>query len=69
MRGTNCVLVVRHGRSEWHGQDRFIGQVDVPLSVEGEADAERVAAEVAKFMPSRLISSDLLRAHGTATGH
>jgi len=64
--GPECVILVRHGRSTWSGQDRFIGQLDVPLSAEGIGDAEHVAAEVAKLMPDQLVSSDMLRARDTA---
>ncbi len=66
MHGPECVILVRHGRSTWSGQDRFIGQLDVPLSAEGIGDAEHVAAEVAKLIPDQLVSSDLLRARDTA---
>lgn len=46
MQDPNCVLVVRNGRSEWHCQDQFVGQVDVPLSVEGNADVDSIIGRI-----------------------
>ncbi len=60
------LLMVRHGRTVWHGQDRFTGQLDVPLSRDGVMDAQRAAEVLSAFRPDFLISSDLSRARQTA---
>jgi probable phosphoglycerate mutase len=57
----------RHGRTEWNAQMRFQGQTDIALDDVGLAQAERAAAMLATLSPSSIISSDLLRAHQTAS--
>ncbi|GMV13376.1 MAG: 2,3-diphosphoglycerate-dependent phosphoglycerate mutase [Polyangiaceae bacterium] len=34
------LVLLRHGQSQWNKENRFTGWVDVPLSVEGVAEAE-----------------------------
>ena len=46
---------------------RFQGQTDIPLDEVGLAQAERAAAMLASLRPSIIISSDLTRAHQTAS--
>ncbi len=46
---------------------RFQGQTDIPLDDVGLAQAERAAAMLASLQPSVVISSDLTRAHQTAS--
>ena len=46
---------------------RFQGQTDIPLDEVGLAQAERAAAMLATLQPSVIISSDLMRAHQTAS--
>lgn len=57
----------RHGRTEWNAQMRFQGQTDIALDEVGLAQAERAAAMLATLHPSIIISSDLSRAHQTAS--
>ena len=38
------LILLRHGESVWNRQNRFTGWVDVSLSKEGIAEAERAAA-------------------------
>ena len=68
-------LLVRHGETDWNKELRFQGQVDVPLNAIGLAQAERLQARVQQslaawaaqgHLPTRVISSDLLRAQQTA---
>ena len=65
---TTLVYLVRHGVTEWNVQRRFQGQLDVPLSQEGLAQAEAVAEWLARQAVrfSAIYSSDLLRAMQTA---
>jgi len=57
----------RHGRTEWNAQMRFQGQTDIPLDGVGLGQAERAAAMLASLRPSIILSSDLIRAHQTAS--
>jgi probable phosphoglycerate mutase len=57
----------RHGRTAWNAANRFQGQTDVPLDDVGREQARQAARLVASFPPSRIVSSDLLRAVETAS--
>ena len=46
---------------------RFQGQTDIPLDDVGLAQAERAGAMLAGLQPSIIVSSDLMRAHQTAS--
>ncbi|MFD1380562.1 histidine phosphatase family protein [Fodinicurvata halophila] len=38
-----CLVLLRHGQSDWNAQNRFTGFVDVELSDKGRAEAEKGA--------------------------
>lgn len=68
-------LLIRHGETAWNRELRFQGQLDVPLNDMGLAQAQRLKERMVNAMaewqrqgrlPTRLISSDLLRAQQTA---
>ena len=59
------LLVVRHGQSTWNSESRFTGQVDVPLSELGQAQAEDLARRCAYLSIDAVITSDLKRANVT----
>jgi probable phosphoglycerate mutase len=61
------VVLVRHAATAWSGQ-RYCGTSDPALSREGQADAERLAAELAGIVPAgaRIVTSPLARARQTA---
>jgi probable phosphoglycerate mutase len=63
----SCIILVRHGQTEWNRVERFRGRADVPLNETGlsqaEATGQRVAAE---WTPSAVYSSPLSRAVMTA---
>lgn len=60
------LLFIRHGETDWNRQQRFQGQIDVPLNAVGHAQAQRLAARLAGEPHQGLFSSDLLRARETA---
>ena len=59
-------LFIRHGETDWNRQQRFQGQIDVPLNATGQAQAALVAGRLATDRHDALFSSDLQRAHDTA---
>lgn len=59
-------LLVRHGETEWNRQQRFQGQIDVPLN-EGGREQSRQAAALLKDIPIDFAaSSPMLRPKETA---
>ena len=60
------LLFVRHGETDWNRQQRFQGQIDVPLNGTGHAQAERLAQRLAGERYDAFFTSDLTRARETA---
>ncbi|MCY7316920.1 MAG: histidine phosphatase family protein [Rubrivivax sp.] len=60
------LLFIRHGETDWNRQQRFQGQIDVPLNAVGQAQAERLAARLVAERYDGLFTSDLARARQTA---
>ena len=65
MNGTDFVLV-RHGETEWHAENRYAGSSDIALTRLGVEQAQPLAHWAAHARPSLVVSSDLLRAVRTA---
>lgn len=61
------LLLLRHGRTEWNTIGRAQGHADVPLDDVGERQVRAAAELLATLRPDRLWSSDLARAHQSAT--
>jgi probable phosphoglycerate mutase len=61
------VICWRHGQTSWNVEHRFQGHTDIPLDEAGMAQAARAASLLASLRPSLIVSSDLRRAHDTAT--
>jgi probable phosphoglycerate mutase len=60
------LCIVRHGETAWNAEGRVQGQLDIPLSANGLAQARCVAAALPERRFSALYSSDLLRVLETA---
>jgi broad specificity phosphatase PhoE len=61
------VLLVRHGETDNNATHVFQGYGPVPLNARGRHQATLVAERLCSVRPSILYSSDILRAHETAT--
>ncbi len=59
------VALVRHGRTAWNAEGRFLGHTDVPLDAQGSRQAEALAASWRGEFDA-VYSSPLARALGTA---
>lgn len=60
------VLLVRHGVTDWHAEGRLLGQRDLPMNDEGQAQAARAADTLAQLSLADVVSSPLQRALATA---
>lgn len=60
------LLLVRHGLTNANQEDRYIGRMDPPLSTEGLAQAEALAARLTREEVTAIYSSPQLRARQTA---
>ena len=60
------ILLARHGETKWNAEGRYQGQVDVPLSETGEAQARLLGERLQEVRIDRAVASPLLRARRTA---
>jgi probable phosphoglycerate mutase len=60
------VALVRHGQTAWHAPNRYTGSSDIPLTAEGERQAEALAGWAERWRPTSLACSTLIRARATA---
>jgi 2,3-bisphosphoglycerate-dependent phosphoglycerate mutase len=65
-RDTTHFTFIRHGETDWNRQQRFQGQIDVPLNDVGLAQAQRLGQRLAADPAEVLVASDLARARQTA---
>lgn len=61
-----CLLLIRHGQTEWNRQDRLATRTDVPLCPAGREQAAMAARSLAGARISRAWTSPLSRAAETA---
>jgi broad specificity phosphatase PhoE len=62
---TNLVLI-RHGETVWHRENRYAGRTDIALSPRGHEQAERLARWASSARLTAIWASPLLRARQTA---
>ena len=60
------ILLARHGETPWNAEGRYQGQIDIPLSPIGEAQAQALGARLASVDITRAVASPLSRAQRTA---
>jgi broad specificity phosphatase PhoE len=66
---SGCILLVRHGETEWNLQRRIQGRLDSPLTERGRAQAHAIG-QLVRSLPDaafvRIVASPLGRAQRTA---
>jgi probable phosphoglycerate mutase len=60
------IVIWRHGQTDWNIENRFQGHTDIPLNAVGLFQVEHAAKVLLGLRPSKIISSDLMRARQTA---
>jgi broad specificity phosphatase PhoE len=60
------VFLIRHGVTDWHDERKLLGQRDIPMNDEGQAQAAAAARALAGAGIIEVLSSPLLRAVQTA---
>jgi len=60
------LVLIRHGETIWHAENRYAGSTDIPLSPRGREQAERLARWTASARLAAIWVSPLLRARQTA---
>lgn len=63
---TARLLLVRHGETEWHMENRYAGVSDVPLTARGLRQAGALGEWAARRRPDKVVCSPLSRARLTA---
>ena len=60
------LLLIRHGETDWNREGRFMGRTDLPLNLDGLAQAETAASSLRGQKVEAVYTSDLQRARQTA---
>lgn len=60
------ILLARHGETPWNAEGRYQGQIDIPLSPVGEAQAQALGERLQPVQITRAVASPLSRAQRTA---
>ena len=65
-RGPRCLIVARHGETEWNAERRLQGQQDIPLNSQGRRQALAAARFLRNVSLTQVHSSTLQRCQQTA---
>ncbi len=60
------IIFLRHGQTDYNLQARIQGASNFPLNARGIEQAREIAPHIAQLKPTKIISSDLVRALDTA---
>lgn len=60
------LLLVRHGQTEWHRNNRYVSRTDIGLSKTGHKEAQILAHRAEEESPDLILCSPLKRARVTA---
>ena len=60
------IVLWRHGQTDWNATARLQGQSDIEINETGLRQAAEAAPLIAELGPTRIITSDLVRARRTA---
>ena len=60
------ILLARHGETPWNAEGRYQGQIDIPLSPVGQAQAAALGERLKELPITRAVASPLSRAQSTA---
>jgi broad specificity phosphatase PhoE len=60
------LVLIRHGETVWHAENRYAGRTDIPLSPRGHEQAERLARWASSARLNAIWASPLRRARQTA---
>ena len=55
------ILLARHGETPWNAEGRYQGQIDIPLSPVGEAQAKALGERLVNVDITRAVASPLVR--------
>ncbi len=61
-----CLLLVRHAQTSWNLADRRLGRADIPLDLDGQAQAQQLCQRLDGEVLDAIFSSPLVRARDTA---
>jgi probable phosphoglycerate mutase len=61
-----CLILIRHGETDWNAEGRYQGQVDIPLNAKGREQAAQIAHALSGANLAAIYTSDLARASETA---
>jgi broad specificity phosphatase PhoE len=59
-RGSHCLIIARHGETEWNAERRLQGQQDIPLNSRGRSQA-RATARLLRIVPLIQVHSSTLQ--------